>query len=121
MHPSIGQLSNGRFYAYVNSYAKEPFEGTLEEVEVALGLRAPQEPALAGEKVAPVESVSKQKTFNVMMRFQHPAWDEVDGVPFGGILADSKSEANEEARHRASANDLLGWGKGRVTFTATEQ
>lgn len=120
MHPSIGQLSNGRFYAYVNSYAKEPFEGTLEEVEVALGLRAPQEPALAGEKVAPVESAPQQKSFNVMMRFQHPAWDEVDGVPFGGIVADSKSEANEEARRRASANDLLGWGKGRVTFTATE-
>lgn len=61
MHPSIGQLSNGRFYSYVNSYAKEPFEGTLEEVEVALGLRAPQEPALAGEKVAPVESAPQQK------------------------------------------------------------
>ena len=29
MHPSIGQLSNGRFYAYVNSYAKEPFVDVL--------------------------------------------------------------------------------------------
>jgi len=42
-------------------------------------------------------------------------------VPFNGIEANSKREANEEARRLASAADLLGWHKGRVTFTATEE
>lgn len=121
MHPSIGQLINGRFYAYINGNDNEPFEGTLEEVEVAMGLREPPEPAPADEQVAPEEPVSQQKTFNVTMRFQHPAWDETEGVLFEGIEADTKREANEEARRRAEQSDLFGWGKGRVMFTATEQ
>lgn len=121
MHPSIGQLSNGQFYAYVNGNDAEPFMGTLEQVEVAMGLRAPLEPAPADEKVMPDEPTPQRKTFNVTMRFQHPAWDEVDGVLFEGIVADTKREANEEARRMANSNDLLGWGKGRVTFTAEEK
>ena len=121
MHPSIGQLSNGRFYAYVDGHNQEPYEGTLEEVEVAMGLRAPPEPAPAGEELEPVQPTREQKIFNVTMRFQNPAWDEKDGVSFNDIEADSKREANEEARRRAISNDLLGWGKGSVSFTATEQ
>lgn len=121
MHPSIGQLSNGRFYAYVDGHDNEPYEGTLEEVEVALGLRAPPEPAPAGEEETPVEPTPERKTFNVTMRFQYPALGEEDGVSFNDIEADSKREANEEARRQANSNDLLGWGKGRVTFTAKEQ
>lgn len=121
MHPAIGQLITGRFYAYINDNDNEPFEGTLEEVEVALGLRAPPEPAPADEEITPVEPTPQSKTFNVTMRFQYPAWDETDGVPFPDIEANSKQEANDEARRRATSNDLLGWGKGRVTFTATEQ
>ncbi|HDS1721691.1 hypothetical protein NPS53_09275 [Pseudomonas putida] len=120
MHPAIGQLINGKFYAFIEGHEQQPFEGTLEEVEVAMGLRAPLEPAPASEEVMPAEPNPQQKTFNVTMRFQNPAWNEKDGVPFNGIEANSKREANEEARRLASTNDLLGWGKGRVTFTATE-
>ncbi|MBP5947877.1 hypothetical protein [Pseudomonas sp. P9(2020)] len=119
MHPAIGQLSNGKFYAFIKGYDQEPFEGSLEEVEAAMGLRAPSKPAPADEKL--VDPLPVKKTFNVTMRFQYPAWNEIDGVLFEGIEADTKSDANEEARRRASSNELLGWGKGRVTFTATEQ
>lgn len=121
MHPSIGQLSNGRFYAYVDGPDNKPFEGTLEEVEVAMGLRALPKPAPAGEEEAPEEAIPERKTFNVTMRFQYPALGEEEGVSFNDIEADSKREANEEARRQANSNDLLGWGKGRVTFAATEQ
>jgi len=121
MHPAIGQLINGRYYAFIEGHEQQPFEGTLEEVEVAMGLRAPPEPAPASEEVMPAKVIPQKKTFNVTMRFQPPAWNEKDGVPFNGIEANSKREANEEARRLASAADLLGWHKGRVTFTATEE
>ncbi|NVL49905.1 hypothetical protein F2S72_09145 [Pseudomonas syringae pv. actinidiae] len=121
MHPAIGQLLNGRFYAYVNGHEDEPFEGTLEEVEVAMGLRAPLEPLPRNEEVRPVKPIAEPKMYSVTMRFQHPAWDEHDGVIFPDIEAATKREANEEARRQAVSNDLLGWGKGRVSFTATEQ
>lgn len=121
MHPAIGELSNGQFYAYVNGYDEEPFMGALEEVEVAMGLRAPREPAPAYEKVTPAEPTTLRKTFDVTMRFQYPAWDEVDGVLYRGIIASTKREANDKARSLANTSDLLGWGKGRVTFTAVEQ
>lgn len=120
MHPAVGELSNGKFYAHVNGYDEEPFMGTLEEVEVAMGLRTPLEPAPADEELAPAEPSTQQKRFDVTMRFQYPAWDEVDGVLYQGIVADTKREANDVARTLASSNDLLGWGKGRVTFTAQE-
>lgn len=112
MHPSIGQLSNGKCYVYLNGYNSEPFMGTLEEVEAAMGLCVKAE-------VVP-EAASKAKTFNVLLRFQYPAWDEVDGIEFSGIFARSKSEANKIARKMAANDGHLGSMKGRVTFTATE-
>lgn len=121
MHPAIGQLSNGKFYAYIKGHENEPFMGTLEEVEVAMGLRAPPEPAPADGEVTPAEPATQRKTFDVTMRFQYPAWDEVEGVHYQGIIAATKREANDEARAMACSNDLLGWGKGRVTFTAVER
>ncbi|MFD0669740.1 hypothetical protein ACT80S_18620 [Ramlibacter sp. MAHUQ-53] len=47
LDPRIGYLSNGQYYAFVNGngWGKEPFYGTLEEVEIALGLRQPSAPA----------------------------------------------------------------------------
>lgn len=115
MHPSIGQLNGGKFYSYVNGYSAEPFFGTLEEVEVALGLR-PQPDR------SPVEpAVNRRKCFDVTMRFQYPAWDEVDGIVYRAIEADSRSEANALARRMADQDGHLGGGKGRVTFSACEQ
>lgn len=62
MDTRIGQLTrDGRpvFYAYVNGYNQEPFEGTLEQVEIELGLRlacADELDLEEGEAPAPVKA-----------------------------------------------------------------
>lgn len=118
MHPAIGKLNNGKYYAYLNGYDSEPFYGTLEEVEIALGVREPVAPAPAAPAVEPAQ---KAKTYDVTMTFQYPAWDEGDGIRYPDIVADSKSEANRIARRQADQDGHLAGGKGRVTFTAVEQ
>ncbi len=115
MHPSIGQLNGGKFYSYLNGYSDEPFFGTLEEVEVAMGIRPQPTPC------SPETAVAKRKCFDVTMRFQYPAWDEVDGIMYRLIEADCKSEANAMARRLADQDGHLVGGKGRVTFSACEQ
>ena len=55
------------------------------------------------------------------MRFQYPAWDEVDGLVYQDIQAATKAEAYAVARRMADNDGHLHGGKGRVTFTATEQ
>ena len=58
-------------------------------------------------------------TYNVTLRFQFPAYDERDGVPFDGIIAATKSEAIKKARREAAHRGYLGEvGKGRATFKA---
>lgn len=49
LDPRIGYLNSGKFYAYVNGhgYGKEPTFGTLEEIEIALGLRVAPAPVSA--------------------------------------------------------------------------
>ena len=116
MDRSIGQLSNGKFYAYLNGYNNEPFIGSLEEVEVAMGLREKVEPSLTN----PTQPNQRIKTFNVVMTFQYPAWDETDGVTYHEIIAATKAEANAVARRMARNDGHLVGGKGRVTFTAYE-
>lgn len=52
LDPRIGTLVRGQetvFYAFVNGYHADPLEGTLEQVEAALGLR----PATPGTRVVP--------------------------------------------------------------------
>src|SRR5690554_7886824 len=100
MDGRIGQLNNGKFYAYPEGYNAEPFIGTLEEVEVALGLREKQE--------APATKPRPVKTYTVKVRFQFPAWDETDGLEYPGIVARSKSEANSKARRMAADDGHLG-------------
>ncbi|PBV09266.1 hypothetical protein CJU35_05275 [Pseudomonas aeruginosa] len=114
MHPAIGQLNGGKFYSYLHGYSAEPIVGTLEEVEIAMGLRPEPTPSPA------VPVASKRKSFDVTMRFQYPAWDEVDGIVYRSIEADSKSEANAMARRMADQDGHLAGGKGRVTFSASE-
>lgn len=117
MHPAIGQLLNGKFYCYIHGYSADPFVGTLEEVEVAMGLRAAPEPS----STTLVQPAPTQKTYTVTLTFTCPAWDEVDGINYYGIQADSRSEANRIVRRFASEDGHLGSGKGRATFRATEQ
>lgn len=58
-------------------------------------------------------------TFTVTIRFQYPAWDEKDGIPYDHIDAKSKSEAIKIVRKEAERDGHLpARDKGRVTLTA---
>lgn len=115
MDARIGQLNSGKFYTFANGYDQEPVTGTLEEVEVALGLReiAPVEIA------APVAAKIKRATYAVTMTFEFPAWDETKGV-FFSVEANSKKEAIKEARRQAYADGYATTGKGKYWFKAEE-
>lgn len=112
LDPRIGMLNSGAFYCFPNGYRNPEFSGTLEEVEAILGLRTSAIPAAAKPHV--------RKEFDVTMIFQYPAWDEVGGIVYTGIEADSKSEANAIARSKAESDGHFYGGKGRVTFKALE-
>lgn len=117
MDPRIGMLNNGSFYAFVAGYAVEPVVGTLHDVEDALGLSSSPELQAATAEVVGAE----KQLFNVVLRFEYPAWDEVNGISYHDIPADSKAQANAWARGLADRDGHLCGGKGRVTFTATPQ
>lgn len=110
LDPRIGMLNSGKFFAYAHGYDKPETVGTRQEVEQALGI---------SKSHAPVPA-KQLKTFDVVMRFQYPAWDEMDGIIFPGIRAVSKAEANQYARKKAERDGHTCSGKGRYTFTATE-
>lgn len=102
LDPRIGTLNSGKFYAFANGYDQPEVIGTLAEVEAALGLR------------------TVDQTYTVTIRFQHPAWDEVNGIAYTDISARSKSEAIAIVRNKARNDGHTGTGKGRYTFTAEE-
>lgn len=106
LHPRVGTLNSGKFYAFANGYDQPEVCGTLEEVEAALGLCRQPAPAAASND-----------RFTVTLRFQHPAWDEVRGIDYF-IAARTKKEAIEHARVKARNDGHTGAGKGRYTFTA---
>jgi hypothetical protein len=114
-------FGKGQFYCYPNaSYSVEPFSGTLVGCEIALGLKPTQRDEVSTDSVICVGSV-EVTMFTVTLRFQHPAWDEAEGIPYRDIAADSKQEANELARDRATADGHLGTSKGRYWFSAEQQ
>lgn len=114
LDPRIGTLNSGKFYCFPNGNGKPELIGSLEEVEVALGLRL-----LPAAPTAP--EIPMNRLWDVWLTFQYPAWDEVNGIVFTDILASTKSNANAIARRRADCDGHLGGRKGRATFTATEQ
>jgi hypothetical protein len=58
--------------------------------------------------------------FEVTLRFQFPAWDEKQGIPFF-VNATSKATAIKEARRQAERDGHTpGACKGRATFSAKE-
>jgi hypothetical protein len=110
LDPRIGAMSSGQFYAFAQGYDKPETVGTLREVEQALGI----------VKTRASNAVKTYKSFDVVMRFEHPAWDEVDGISYPGIRATSKAEANKQVRAMAERDGHAFGGRGRYTFTATE-
>jgi hypothetical protein len=63
---------------------------------------------------------NEKRLWSVTMRFQFPAWDEVNGITYSDIYASGKAKANAIARRQAWDDGHLCGHKGRVTFTATE-
>lgn len=116
LDPRIGVLNSGKFYAYAAGYNAQPTIGRLDEVEIALGLRRPRESPAAD--ATPIKN-GAHKCFAVLVRFEHPAWDEREGIEYRDITASSKREANSIVRRRAFYDGhTLG---RRAWFTATEQ
>lgn len=113
LDPRIGQLSSGKFYCFPEGNGKPEFIGTLEEVEVSLGLRPPPMPAAAVSAPQPLSS------WTVMLTFQYPAWDEVAGICYPGIAAKGKADAIAQARRRARDDGHTVGGRGRYWFSAT--
>ena len=81
LDPRIGALATGRFYAFVNGYDKPHFEGTLHQVEQALGLRRQEGSAAA----------RADRDWDVRLSFEYPAWDEREGIWYRGISARTKA------------------------------
>ena len=114
LDPRIGKLTSGLYYCFPDGHSKPELTGTLKEVEAALGL--------CPATVITPEAVAKDaRMWSVTMRFQYPSWDEIDGIVYRDIRAESKAEANARARRMAADDGHLHGGKGRVTFSATEQ
>lgn len=109
------------FYAFVNhkGYDAEPFFGTLEEVEVKLGLReAVEVVAVVAEVKAPAKTTD---TYTVHVHKQFPAWDEVDGVDVE-VEANSKKDACDQVRaHFKRECIMISMGQGHVYFKATKK
>ena len=108
MDARIGQLNGGKFYVYINGYGAEPLTGTLEQVEIALGLRP----------IKVIRNIAKTFVFNVTMIFQYPAWNEVEGIPYPGIEASCKSDAIKQVRKMAESDGHAIGGCGRYWFKA---
>jgi hypothetical protein len=50
LDPRIGVLNSGQYYAFAHGYDKPAKYGTLDEVEVALGLRQPAPASAIGSR-----------------------------------------------------------------------
>lgn len=119
MDPRIGILSSGKFYAYAHGYDQEPVTGTRAEVEAALGVNST--PAVADAREASTtQGREEAAVWDVTLMFQHPSWDETDGIRYPGIAAQSKSEAIRIARRQAHLDGHAVGGRGRYWFTAQQ-
>lgn len=63
---------------------------------------------------------NKLASWNVTMRFAHPAWDEVEGIVYAGVVAACKSDAIKNTRKQAENDGHACRGRGRYWFTAVE-
>lgn len=108
MDSRIGELNGGKFYAYVNGYSAAPVVGTLEQVEVALGLR---------EVSVSVKAAKESVIWNVTMTFECPSWSTVNGIQYK-VAAVTKSAAIRSARIMAQNDGHAVGGVGRYWFKA---
>ncbi len=115
MDSRIGQLMRGGeivHYAFVNGYDADPVEGTLEQVEIALGLRRPPKRVRKA-----VRRVAELKPYQVHIEKKYPAWDEVGGFDWH-VQAYNAKDAERKARQYAADNWISGRMEGPVFYRA---
>lgn len=115
MDSRIGQLMrDGQIvhYAFVNGYSADPVEGTLEQVEIALGLRRPPKRARK-----PGRRVVELKPYLVHIEKKYPAWYEVGGFDWS-VNAYNAKDAERRARKFAADNWISGRMEGPVYYRA---
>jgi hypothetical protein len=95
LDPRIGTLNSGKCYAYVNGYAAEPVVGSLEEVELALGLRKP---------VAAAKPARTVRTFVVTVTPGVTSWN----VQEYEVRVNARDRNEAMRRARAEYNDSVG-------------
>ncbi len=106
LDPRIGTLVRGQdtvFYAFVNGYRADPLEGTLEQVEAALGLR--QRSAFCAGFSSPVSRCRVPRTLE-LREYDVTVTPNITtysgGATFGEytvrVLAESYAKALQEAR-----------------------
>lgn len=102
------------YYAFVNGYGAPAVEGTLEAVEVALGLR---QPPAAPAPVAPSKAAPELRKYIVHVRKKYPAWDEKDGFDHE-VSATGKADAIKQARRDMDRDCMFTSSEGPVYFKA---
>ena len=87
----IGQLGNGHYYCFHNGYDKPEFVGTLEQVEIALGLRQPPK-----KQVSPQPRASQRlRTYVVTITPRFVMY--ADSATFGEYTVEVDAKSNAEA------------------------
>lgn len=110
-------MDSGRYCAYSQGYDKDPVMGSLQDVQAALGQSVPPSPRTT--KSLEASKTQGMSTFNVTLTFQHPAWDEREGLLYEGIVAASKTEANRKVRAMAASYGHT-YCRGRIYLKATK-
>lgn len=92
MHPSIGTLSSGKFYAYISGYGNDPtYADSAEELEILLcgGTLSPA--------TSPAKKLKSYKMYKVTSRLKFPTCYNT-GYEIE-VVASTKSEAISCARN----------------------
>lgn len=118
LDPRIGQLVNGQFYAFLDGYDQPEFRGSLGEVKNAIGRIDGHLHQTFKARCETNKQKEDLKSWQVQIRFEHPAWDEKDGIWYRDVIAKTKSEAIKHVRSMAQGDGHIG-GKGRYWLTAT--
>ncbi len=106
-----GKITDALFYEYAKEWNKAPRFGRLmPEGPVT-------EPPTAPTPTVETPTAQAVQNYEVVLRFQHPAHDEKDGILFE-VQATNKSDAIKYARREADKAGHLVGGKGRVSFKA---
>lgn len=121
MDPRIGKLSSGSYYAFANGYNEDPVTGTLEEVEVSLGLSSRNKKGRSEHAQRSALPNRDYSMYSVLITFEHPAWNEIDGMEYKDICASSKRDAIQKVRKLAEGDGNLGTGRGRYWLKAILQ